>query len=122
MPFFRHVGSKEQVKITEIIGKPQGCKRTLDIFARWGFSSFKLIAFAHARARRIELSQGDHAHTNFDDSCLDEVFKPLDVFAFVVFTLVQLLTGVTKPHFNIVRGIKPVALHDPCVNGKVFNP
>ena len=34
----------------------------------------------------------------------------------------QLLTGVTKPHFNVVRGIKPVALHNPGVNGKVFDP
>ena len=122
MSFFRHIGSKEQVKVTEITGKPQGCKRTLHVFAEWGFSPFEFIAFAHARARRIELSQGDHAHANFDDSCLNEVIKPLSVFAFVVFALVQLLTGVTKPHFNVVRGIKPVALHNPCVNGKIFNP
>ena len=122
MSFFRHIGSKIQVKVTEITGKPQGCKRALDIFAGWGFSPFEFIAFAHTRARRIELSQGNHAHTNFNDSCLNEVIKPLSIFAFVVFALVQLLTGVTKPHFNVVSGIKPVALHNPCVNGKIFNP
>lgn len=42
---------------------------------------------SHARARRIELSQGDHAHADFDDSCLDEVFKPLGAFCVFVRSL-----------------------------------
>ncbi len=56
-----------------------------------GFSPSSSLSHSHnTRARRIELSQGDHAWLISDDSCLNEVIKPLGVFAFVVFALMQL--------------------------------